>query len=96
MANPDSYYLLNDYAKQAHELLRFGTDPIELVSKTMELECAAEGMNWIDGQPLSDLERFGLIFYVGNPAAGEDNSVPDHIFDDTDSKITTPALQNIV
>lgn len=96
LANPDTYPLLNDYTRQAYELLRFGMDPIEIVSKTMELECAAEGMNWIDGQSLSDLERFGLVFYVGNPAAGEDNSVPDHIFDDTDSKITTPALQNIV
>lgn len=96
LANPDSYYLLNDYAKQAYELLRFDRDPVAIVSKTMELECAAEGLNWIDGQALADLERFGLIFYVGNPVAGEDNSVPDHIFDDTDSKITTPALQSIV
>lgn len=96
LANPDSYPLLNDYTRQAYELLRFGRDPVAIVSKTMELECAAEGLNWIDGQALSDLDRFPLIFYVGNPAAGEDNSVPDHIFDDTDSKITTPVLQSMV
>ena len=96
LLDPDGYSSKDMYAKQAYDLLRFNNDALAIAAKTVELKCAANGSNWIDGQALSDLERFGLIFYVGDPSNDDDGSVPDHIFDDTDAKITTPALQKMI
>ena len=96
LESPDTYGMLGPYEQEAYELLRFSNDPIAIVSKTLELRECANGINWIDGKSLSNIERFGLPFYVGNPMTPDDDTVPDHIFDDTNVKITTPALQKLV
>lgn len=94
--DPEGYANINEYTRAAMNDNIFDRDMGEIVNRTLQHKFAAEGVNWIDGQMLSDLDRFALLFYVGNPMTTQEVSVPDHIFDTVDSEIPIPELQRVV
>lgn len=95
-ADPDTYANYDAHTEKAVNDNLFDTDVSEIIKRTVQHMYKAEGMNWIDGQTLSDLDRFALIFYVGNPFVDKETVVPDHIFDTIDAEISTPDLQRII
>ena len=96
LSDADGYADINDFTKAAVEYNLFDTDMGGIISRTVQYESAADGINWIDGQSFSDLDRFALLFYVGNPAVDDSLDVPDHVFDTIDLEISTPDLQRSI
>ena len=97
LADPSYYKDIDDYTAAAVADNIFETDVGIIISKTVMYQYSAEGLNWIDGQSHSDLDRFALLFYVGNPILdNSEDDIPDHIFDTVDLEISTPDLQRAI
>jgi len=96
LADPHSYYSINEFTEEAMNDNFLDDDASEIVARTVQLECASDGFNWIDGQSFADLDRFALLFYVGNPVIADKAGVPNHIFDNVDLETSTPDLQRSI
>jgi len=66
-ADPETFKHHNQFTEKVDRYHPFITNPEEFIDKALEYEFAEKGYNWIDGQHVQELDRFTLLFYLGDP-----------------------------
>jgi|GEM_PF-2612270 len=66
-ADPETFKYHNQYTEKVYRENPFLTEENEIINKAIEYEFEEKGYNWMDGLHVQELDRFALLFYLGDP-----------------------------
>lgn len=78
-ADPETFKHHNPYTEKVYRENPFLVDEDDIIRKALEYEFEEKGYNWMDGQHVQELDRFALLFYLGDPLKRTKNFSSDFL-----------------
>lgn len=92
-ASPETFLDFSDVTGKAVAANPLCHDAGQLISEVIRIECMEHGINWIDGQALPDLDRFVLIFYMGDVSKEDRSKIDDYLHRGVNTDMPNSELQ---